>query len=448
MTQKRASPAPELDDDLFEDQDDLDSQTDALGDDNNNQSENHTPSWFVRTYGEQSSDDLAKQYRSETPSLPHETSDDAYALYRKRLDERFRMAQQMADPAFAAEQIPAQHAPTQRVARHVPLPFASRADRDSVRIRKASGNKLKGVNVPLALLLTALACGTGSAGGYFMANPQDLPSLNNISLASLQSLFGLGPDQPKTLTVINKPVMTAELKVADVAGSVNAPIPLDISAETANAGPPIALKISGLPQDAYLTTGKPTSNGEWMLRPEDLQSAQLVVQRSNTSELGLLVTAIDAKTGDMAAPAKTMRVALDLNAVPTPGLQPPPEPAQVSQPVVTVTPVAAQPDQTLPQAVPPPMDILKSEASSFLEKGNMLLKAGDIIAARQFYLQAHELQSPEGTFGVGQTYDPKVFAALNVRGLEPDAAKALEWYGKAAAAGHAGASAELLAPPQ
>jgi TPR repeat protein len=116
--------------------------------------------------------------------------------------------------------------------------------------------------------------------------------------------------------------------------------------------------------------------------------------------------------------------------------------------------VAAQPDQgfntpaDLPQAVPPPLENLRAEANSFLEKGDMLLKAGDIIAARQFYLQAHELQSTDGTYGVARTYDPKVFAQLNVRGLSPNPVKALEWYGKAAAAGHAAAAQELLAPPQ
>jgi TPR repeat protein len=83
-----------------------------------------------------------------------------------------------------------------------------------------------------------------------------------------------------------------------------------------------------------------------------------------------------------------------------------------------------------------------------MEKGDLLLKSGDIIAARQFYLRAFELQDAAGAYGVGRTYDPKVFAQLNVRGLSPDPDKAREWYGKAAAAGNAEAAQELLTPPQ
>lgn len=149
-----------------------------------------------------------------------------------------------------------------------------------------------------------------------------------------------------------------------------------------------------------------------------------------------------------------MKVALDLNAVPTPGLQPPSNPQTQLKQQVTVTPVSAQPDQgfnkvpELPQAVPPPKEMLNAESASFLEKGDMLLRTGDLIAARQFYLRAFELNDAGGAYGVARTYDPKVYAELNVRGLSPDPAKAMEWYGKAAAGGNEAASQELLVPPQ
>jgi TPR repeat protein len=54
------------------------------------------------------------------------------------------------------------------------------------------------------------------------------------------------------------------------------------------------------------------------------------------------------------------------------------------------------------------------------------------------------LKASAAAFGVGQTYDAAVYRQHKVAGLQPDNTLAAEWYGKAAAAGHAGASAALL----
>ena len=327
------------------------------------------------------------------------------------------------------------------------------------RITESMGRRKRvlGVSMPMAVVLTAFACAAGSAGGYFMANPTGLQSVATASLALVDGFFDETRNAvaaANTSTRSTKVVKIAEVNVSDVAGPVNSPIPLEISALAPDISTPINLKISGLPPNSYLTAGTEVKQGEWMLRPDEIQSAQLIVQRSDSPELGLLVTALDAETGVEAAPGKTMKVALDLNAVPTPGLQPPPSrQAQLGQ-EVTVTPVSAPPEQSfnksagLPQAVPPPKEVLQPESKSFLEKGDLLLKAGDIISARQFYLRAFELEDAAGAYGVGRTYDPKVYAELNVRGLSPDPEKAKDWYGKAAAAGSAEAAQELLTPPQ
>jgi hypothetical protein len=412
------------------------------------------PSWFVRTYPTEGAGDLAARYRESPDKLSQEDGEDidaAYENYRRRLEDRFRMAQHMVDEQIGLTAVQPEHAPAQRRRAQ----FDTETPRFARRNRQRGG--ILGVSMPVAVLLTALACGLGSAGGYFMANPKALQGMAATSVATLGNLFGANGKQVATnnvTTISSKNIKIAEVNVADVAGSVNAPIALEISALPPDGKTPIALRISGLPPDSYLTAGVQVKQGEWVLRPEEIQSAQLIVQKADSPELGLFVTALDAMTGAEAAPAKTMKVALDLNAVPTPGLQPPPDTQNRPQQQVTVTPVNAVPDQgfnkpaALPQAVPPPKEVLRGESASFLEKGDMLLKAGDIIAARQFYLRAFELEDPAGAYGVARTYDPKIFAELNVQGLSPDPAKAKEWYGKAAAGGHADASQELLTPPQ
>jgi hypothetical protein len=447
---------------------------DELPDSEANQSERSeqeatVPSWFVHTYNKQSAEDLASSYRqansksSPDPSGEEDQAleqelDAAYQNYRRRIEDRFRKAQHMVDLQATEAPEARNHAPTQRRRFDASAPEPQFVPPPPVfKERSNSRKRVFGVGMPTAVVLTAFACVAGSAGGYFMANPAGLEGAASASLALVESILDRAENTVATAntgTRSTKVVKIAEVNVSDVAGPVNSPIPLELSALPPDISTPINLKISGLPPNSYLTAGTEVKEGEWMLRPDEIAAAQLIVQRSDSPELGLLITALDAQTGVEAAPAKAMKVALDLDAVPTPGLQPPPtSQAQLKQ-GVTVTPVSAPPEQglnkslELPQAVPPPKEELQSESGSFLEKGDLLLKSGDIISARQFYLRAFELRDAAGAYGVARTYDPKVFAQLNVRGLSPDQDKAREWYGKAAAAGNAEAAQELLTPPQ
>ena len=81
--------------------------------------------------------------------------------------------------------------------------------------------------------------------------------------------------------------------------------------------------------------------------------------------------------------------------------------------------------------------------SSEVIKGDMLMKTGDLIIARQFYSRAFQMGAVEGAMGVAKTYDPTVFAEMKVQGITPDAAKAAEWYEKAKQAGVTEAEAAL-----
>jgi TPR repeat protein len=57
------------------------------------------------------------------------------------------------------------------------------------------------------------------------------------------------------------------------------------------------------------------------------------------------------------------------------------------------------------------------------------------------------LKEPVAAFGVGQTYDPAVYAKYKIKGLSADAQQAAEWYGKAAAVGHVAAANAIEALP-
>lgn len=404
------------------------------------------PSWFSRTYEGASREDMAKRYQEtfdETAlQVPFATpSPEAYNAYKRRLEERFRTAQSLADPIYAPPPLTTRGRPTSGAPmRPTRAPFAPRME------HTRQSNSI-GRGMVSAVVLTMLACGVGGAGGYFAANPGTMASALSSPTAMFSNLYAslvtAAPDTSQT--TLQKTVPVARINVNDVSGPVNGPIALGISAFPVNAETPIAIRISGLPPEAYLTKGVAVAQGEWLVKSAEIARAELVVPRSTTSLLGLEVAALDEKTGQEAAPPKQMNVALDLAAVPLPGAVPPPEQLDVK-----VVPVSALPDQgfnhpaeqgTMP--VPVPLQTINEEAISLLAKGQMLLKNGDLIAARQYFLRAHGLKLAEAAYYVGQTYDPATFNALRVVGLQPDVQLASEWYGKAAAQGFAPANDAL-----
>jgi hypothetical protein len=292
--------------------------------------------------------------------------------------------------------------------------------------------------------LAICACVIGSSAGLGLANFNTLSASMSGYTDAFAAWIGSWQNEPPVMETVltKKPVKIAKVQVNDVSGAVNNPIPLSITAFAPEAEAPIALRISGLPQDAYLTKGVEVAEGQWLLKPTEISLAELVVPQSRAAELGLEVIALDTITGTPVAPAQEMRVALDLNAVPAPGL--PPKAEQV-----TIAPAAAPPETStamavqLPQAIPVPLEMAKPEARGFLARAEKLLKKGDLIAARQYFLKAYEAGLPAGAFGVGQTYAPDVYKSLKMKNLEPDPLRAEAWFRKAAEAGHPEAQAAL-----
>mgnify|MGYP000937355299 CR=1 FL=1 len=409
------------------------------------------PSWFSRTYVRLNPEDMASRYeqslgeRGNAPVFAT-PSPEAYEAYKRRLEERFRTAQSMADPAHGAAPLPLGNRASPKAkapTRPVRAPFAPRAP----HTRKAAP---AGRGMASAVVLTLLACGVGGAGGFVAAHPSILASMVSDPRAVVSKFYAgwFAPSEQTANLTLHKAVPVARFDVSDVSGPVNGPIPLGISTFPTNAESPIAIRISGLPPEAYLTRGVALAQGQWLVKSAELAKAELVVPRSTTSQLGLEVAALDEKTGQEAAPPQIMNVALDLAAVPLPGAVPPPETLTGPQSNVQVTPVSAMPDQGFNHPaevtpVPQPLQTANAEAQTLLAKGQALLKNGDLISARQFFLKANALKLPDAAYFVGQTYDPATYNTLHVVGLQPDAQLAAEWYGKAAAQGVAQANEAL-----
>jgi hypothetical protein len=398
------------------------------------------PSWFARTYGDASAKEMADQYRSNRP-LPQQTQPLiaenalAYEAYRKRLEDRFSSAQRNVDPQFIPQDNDEAAFPRRPTYVHGVKGHAPSAVRQTSAL---------GINPVTLGLLAIVACGIGGGAGYLGANPERASQLVANGLALVNGLWPAKPAAVTETVITKKTITTAKLEVNDAEGAVNSPIALDISALAADAETPVALRISGLPPAAYLTKGVEVSEGEWMLKATEIAQAELVVPYTDSPSLALQVSALEEKTGAPAAPAQDMRVKIDMTAVPVPGV-----PQQKTNSAV-IMPASAVPDQgfnkvELPTAIPVPLDTLDPEAQSLMAKGERLLRDGDLLAARQFYLRAFEKNVPSAAFGVGQTYDPSVYAEHNIKGLTPSPQQAAEWYGKAIANGHEQATAALAA---
>jgi hypothetical protein len=246
---------------------------------------------------------------------------------------------------------------------------------------------------------------------------------------------------PQTTVITKKPVPTASLEVADAAGETNSFIPLALSAQPAELGSDILLKISGIPEGAYLTSGRKEEDKIWALTLAELKDLKLVVPEAQEPKLDLAVAAFEPTTGELAAPVKTLTVALS-DVVVQPTSAPPPS---------QTAPVASgKPGHPAPIPLPDSMTMASlqptgaSATRELVREGDALLKSGDVRQARLSYEKAWAGGSPAGAYGLARSYDPLVLSSLALRNDKPDKAKALEWYERAATAGHSGAADSIV----
>ncbi len=382
------------------------------------------PSWFHQKDAATAGEAMAARYlaqKADRPPAIEVTKPEAYDEFKRKMDDRFAQAQQLYDGPEA------QHLPRPT------LPLGDIHGRRRLYQQEQHGfvaeeRQRQPAKTPwlkiASLGISALLVGGGA--GLAVVNIDVISKQVSAGLTSVQAnitaLSNVQISKPSvnTETVIHKkPIAVATLDVSDVSGYLNSQIPLLLSAQAAEGQAPIALRVMGLPDASYLTAGIETTKGNWLLKPEDIAGVKLVVAQMEAPQFDVEIAAVEEKTGVLAAPVKAMTVAI---ANPTP-----------QNIAATIAPANSPPETaSLVPAVATPVN---PEAAGLIAKGDGLLNSGDLASARQFYLRANELGDAKGAYGVGRTYDPKIFAALNVQGLKPDSTKAAEWYKKASAGG-------------
>jgi len=426
---------------------------DALSDDAMGEPTMKTPSWFAQEPLEQS-DPSSDSSQTSQPYIETPNAQ-AYEAYKRRMEQRFSEAQDIYDRTkISSSQVNLKRPQVRRPT--MPLQEIQGRKRLYQLEQQEYETPKNAAAFPwskMIALSTAAVC-LGAVAGLGFSNSDLIKQKYQATLGVIQqNIASLSraekpavlPSQTATTheTIIGKkPVATARLDVNDVRGTLGGMIPLALSAQSADSTEPISLKISGLPDQAYLTAGVKSAQGNWTLKPSELSDLKLFVPQSNVNQFDMEVAAVEDSTGALAAPIKSMNVQLQGSAqkiadIPVAQVGDGKVDAELglTAPAI-ISPVNAAPETAVikanePSAIPAAL----SEADDLVAKGNALLASGDIVSARQFFLRAAELGNAQGSFGVARTYDPKVFAQLNVVGLQPDPLQAADWYKKAAASG-------------
>ena len=407
------------------------------------------PTWLGQHYRDDDAEFLVNQYRrkQEEPASSPQPENRTYEYYRRRILERQR---EQAD--LQLDRSPMAHVPSRPTIPASDLEVQHRHYGSDMETGEPAEYPTSSFNRPRLkkslLLAGVFAAVAGGVVGFAVTKSDQISKT-----ASDVYAFAVGsmPDSSDSLfnstrqtTISKKPIAIASLDVSDVTGTLNSMIPLALNAEPAFENQELAIKISGLPASAYLTAGKKISDNTWILKDGEENDINLYVPQSDTAKFDISIAAIETSTGELAAPVKEMTVAIDdVKLDDDSALQITP----ASAPPETSVQIKTQPEDAAvvpaPASFQPIKPALSAEVTGLLGKGDMLMKTGDLIIARQFYSRAFQLGAAEGAMGVAKTYDPAVFTEMKVQGITPDAVKAAEWYEKAKVAGVTEAEAAL-----
>ncbi|MBC8037410.1 MAG: hypothetical protein H7X89_09345 [Rhizobiales bacterium] len=430
----------------------------ASGQDNHGVERHRTPSWFSQPLQPIAPDDAADRYRSIRSRAGAPVDSARPSLLDREIKRSFGTDNEtgVASPNQRAPLAPPRKVLAARQAEeaeHFYVPDDAPQRRLHRKTNAAPVSAPSG-RLPLVHIAAGMAAVlAGSLLGYGATHYKAIGAKAD-EIASLIRPQSETPAAADTVTILaKKSIATATLDVSDVSGELNSMIPLMLHAESAVAGDDLILKLSGLPQSAYLTAGTKAEDNAWQIAAADAAGVKLVVPQTSQPSFDVAVAAFEVKTGELAAPIKEMTVAID-----DPGLRIAPASAlpesvtiktagQSEAAAAIPSPKEQQVASVEPQAESEEPQV-ESEAQGLLAKGDILLKSGDLGMARQFYERAFAQGSIEAAIGAGKTYDPAVYAELKVHGLTPDPVRAMEWYVRASTAGNPDAAAAIEALKQ
>jgi hypothetical protein len=169
------------------------------------------------------------------------------------------------------------------------------------------------------------------------------------------------------------------------------------------------ISVSGLPQGASFSGGRPYGETEWSLRPDEIGDLKLALPTTAKGEATLIVALTTPDGRDIATNTTTLNIAADPKA----GL------------------VVRPHEATL--------------IADLIAHGNKMVEVGYFPGARAYFGRAAEAGSAEAALSMGETFDPSFIANMGAMGTKPDPAQARSWYERAKTLGAEGADLKLAA---
>ena len=305
------------------------------------------------------------------------------------------------------------------------LPRQVRLDPEKVPEPIKVGKERSGAR--LALRICAAIGAAAIAAGAIVTVPLIRSGANAEVLGSaIMALVVGGGKQDQLAATTPEP----RLLLRDDRGETNEILPVGIEIDGNRAG--VGIVLSGLAPDSQLSTGSPLGVSGWRLDADQLEGLQIRPPRDFVGAMNLMV---DLRLpGDRVADSKGLRLEWVARTK--------------IQPAAAVAPAAAPP-ATVPQTPPAEpqtaaLHLDPAEIAILLKRGQDTLNNGDLVAARLLLQRAAAAGSADGALALAQTFDPAVIGRLGAIGVVADAAKAREWYQKAARLG-SGLAAQQVA---
>ena len=305
------------------------------------------------------------------------------------------------------------------------LPRQVRLDPEKVPEPIKVGKERSGAR--LALRICAAIGAAAIAAGAIVTVPLIRSGANAEVLGSaIMALVVGGGKQDQSAATTPEP----RLLLRDDRGETNEILPVGIEIDGNRAG--VGIVLSGLAPDSQLSTGSPLGVSGWRLDADQLEGLQIRPPRDFVGAMNLMV---DLRLpGDRVADSKGLRLEWVARTK--------------IQPAAAVAPAAAPP-ATVPQTPPAEpqtaaLHLDPAEIAILLKRGQDTLNNGDLVAARLLLQRAAAAGSADGALALAQTFDPAVIGRLGAIGVVADAAKAREWYQKAARLG-SGLAAQQVA---
>ena len=191
------------------------------------------------------------------------------------------------------------------------------------------------------------------------------------------------------------------LVVRNVSGFVNEPLQLGVSVDSPDPGATVT--VNGMPANARLTAGVPTSLGEWRVSADEISSVKIIPPSDFVGEMKV---SAELHSADGAALVMSFT---QLTWKPVPANNPPPTPA----PAETAHPFTAK------------------ESAALVRSAQEILATGDVRGARLLLIRAVEAHDARAALMLAKTFDPTVARQLTTSEPGPNLAQARGWYQKA-----------------